>query len=263
MSYINDYIIPTDFGSVRKDINRILSMIHDLVAQEPEDDALQERIMVTPHVKKRTTSVTFGAASLSNTDTRDRFSTVWRRNKPSIVPTHTLSYATTGTFTFDGTVHKHGGSGTVDGSTFITITHDDLLQPSTNISFGGFFYLPATDAGDVASQDIVDKGNYSLKIDPHATAANQLRAHVSLVSSDVDLLTESSLTIQTEDSLDLDQDNGSVDYEVTGTFTADAWNHIWFVWDGTDLKLYIDKVEASTITATGILYQNTQDCIIC
>jgi hypothetical protein len=261
-SNINNYVRPTD-DSNRRDINKILELIHDLSAQEPEDAALQERIMFTPHVKRRTTSVTFGAATELVLEYKDRFISVWRRNRPSTRPVHGLSYATTGTLTFPASGNKHGGNGTFDGLSYITITHNSSLQPTDKLSFGGFFYLPATDAGDTASQDIVDKGNYSLKVDPHATAANQLRATFRVDGQTGVLLeTESSTTITTETPLDLELDNGFADFEVTGTFTPDTWNHIWVVWDGTDLKLYIEKIETSTITATGSLVQNTQDCII-
>jgi len=262
MSYINDYIIPTDFGTVRKDINRILSMIHDLVAQEPEDEGLQERIMVTPHVKKRTTSVTFGAATETNTDVRDRFSSYWTRLKSGLDPVHALSYATTGTISFDTAGSKHGAGGETDGASYITITDHADLEPSSSLSFGGFFYLLATDSGDIVSQDIVDKGVYSLKIDPHATAANQLRATVNIGGQTGNLTTESSSNLTTEAAVNLEIDNLSLDFQVTGTYTASAWNHIWVTWDGTDLKLYIEKVEADTITATGTLNSNSQDCII-
>ena len=69
-SNINDYVRPTDKSS-RRDINKILSLIHDLVAQEPESEGLQQRICLTPHVKRMTNTVTFRSITVSNTNDRE------------------------------------------------------------------------------------------------------------------------------------------------------------------------------------------------
>ena len=288
MSYLNDYIKPTDYGAVRKDINRILSLIHDITAQEPEDEGLQERICISSNVKLRTTSVVFGAANLLGSNLRDRFSSVFRKVIPTTVYAYDLTHTTTGSLTFTSNDTKFGGAGTFDGSSYITIT-DHARMDTSKVSLGGWFYLPATDASDVSAQNLIGKGSsFQLTIDPHATAANQLRA---IVTDPIrsDLLTEAGVTVQTEDSLDLEvttstnfsdflteagvtvQTEDSLDLEfgevvtasVVGTFIPDAWNHIIMTRGAVNLKLYINNVLVSTDTSMdGNMVSNVSDLII-
>ena len=88
MSFLNDYIKPTSYGAVRKDINRILSLIHDITAQTPEDEGLQERICISSNVKLRTTSVVFGGANLLGLTYLDRMSHIFRKSIPLSVYTY-------------------------------------------------------------------------------------------------------------------------------------------------------------------------------
>lgn len=237
MSYLNDYIKPSDFGAVRKDINRILSLIHDITAQEPEDEGLQERITISSNVKLRTSNVTFGSTDVSNTDTLNKETTMFRKSIPSIVSAYDLIHTTTGTLTFPVDNHKLGGGALFNGSSFITISDNNSLDTTTGLSFGGWFYLPATDIGDVSFQNILDKGTaYSLTIDPHATAANQLRGIVGI---------------------------SGTNYNVTGTFTPNTWNHIWITWGSPNLKLYINNTLTATNTsANGTMTVNSTDVTI-
>ena len=186
-SNINDYVRPTDKSS-RRDINKILSLIHDLVAQEPESEGLQQRICFTPHVKLRTSTVTFGSTTVSNTDDRDIQNFAFRKKIPSEVTVYDLIHTTTGSLSFSTSGTKLGGGATFDGSSYVTITDHAELSPSS-LSFGGWFYLPATASSDTASQSLLSKGVYELTIDPHSTAANQLRAKINLFG-DSDLLWE-------------------------------------------------------------------------
>jgi hypothetical protein len=289
MSYLNDFIKPSDYGAVRKDINRILSLIHDITAQEPEDEGLQERICISSNVKLRTTSVVFGAANLLGLNYKDRFSSIFRKVIPTTVYTYDLTHTTTGSLTFTSNDTKFGGAGTFDGSSYITITDHDRMDTS-NVSLGGWFYLPATDASDVSAQNLMGKGSsFQLTIDPHATAANQLRVKVNdpVLS---DLLTETGVTVQTEDSLDLEVISEDITYSnflneagvtvqtedlrdlefgefgttsVVGTFIPDAWNHIIMTRGAVNLKLYINNVLVSTDTSMdGNMVSNTSDLII-
>jgi hypothetical protein len=261
MSYLNDYIKPTDYGAVRKDINRILSLIHDITAQEPEDAGLQERICISSNVKLRTTSVVFGAANLLGSNYRDKESFVFRKVIPSSVYTYDLTHNTTGTLTFSTDATKYGGAGTFDGSTYITIT-DHVRMDTSYVSLGGWFYLPATDAGDTLAQNLIGKGtSFQLTVDPHATAANQIRA-ISYDPIDTDFLTEAGATVTTEDltTIEFASNQGA---SVTGTFIPDAWNHIIMTRGAVNLKLYINNVLMGTDTSMdGALVANTTDLII-
>ena len=262
MSYLNDFIKPTDYGAVRKDINRILSLIHDITAQEPEDQGLQERICISSGVKLRTTTTTFGAANLDNVDILNKEAFVFRKRIPTAVYAYDLVHNTTGTLTFTSDDTKFGGAGTFDGSSYITID-DHTRMDIEDISIGGWFYLPATDAGDTASQNLIYKGgSYSVTIDPHATAANQIRASMATLGTATVLTSEAGVDFETEDSLPLTEDT-FIDTDLTGTFTPDAWNHIWITRGVPNFKLYIDKVVVdSTTDQVGSIVTNTDDLII-
>lgn len=261
MSYLNDFIKPTDYGAVRKDINRILSLIHDITAQEPEDEGLQERICISSNVKLRTSTVTVGGATFTPTNVKDIEAFVFRKTIPANVSPYELVHNTTGTLTFDMSGTKFGGAGTFDGSSYITID-DHTTMDVTNISTGGWFYLPATDVGDTVSQNIISKGDsFSITVDPHATAANQIRASVFTFGTKT-LLTEAEVGLETEDLLSLE---GDLYYssDLTGTFTPDAWNHIWITRGVPDFKLYINKVVVDSVSdQTGSIFANTDDVII-
>ena len=257
-SNLNDYVRPTDKSS-RRDINKILSLIHDLVAQEPESEGLQQRICFTPHVKRMTNTVTFGTTTVSNTDDRDIQNFVFRKKIPLEVIPYDIIHTTTGTLSFTGNATKLGGGATFDGSSFVTITNHPELAP-TAISFGGWFYLPATASSDTASQNLISKGVYELSIDPHATAANQLRAKVNLYG-DSDLLLETGAVLQTEDSQTIVGD-ATRDEDVTNSFNANAWNHIWVTFGGAGLKLYLNNSLVATNASVGDLQTNTDNLVI-
>jgi hypothetical protein len=257
-SNINDYVRPTDKSS-RRDINKILSLIHDLVAQEPESEGLQQRICFTPHVKLRTSTVTFGSTTVSNTDDRDIQNFVFRKKIPLEVTSYDIIHTTTGTLSFTGNATKLGGGATFDGSSYVTITDHAELSP-LSLSFGGWFYLPATASSDTASQNLISKGVYELSIDPHATAANQLRAKINLFG-DSDLLLETGATLQTEDSQTIVGD-ATRDEDVTYAFNADAWNHIWVTFGGAGLKLYLNNSLVATNSSIGTIQTNTDNLVI-
>ena len=262
MSFINDYIKPSDFGAVRKDINRILSLIHDIVAQEPEDEGLQERIMVTPHVKLRTSTVDWNLVDLYS-EIREKTPALFRRVISSITTiAHGLTPTTNGTWTFPQSNTKFGGSGTVDGSTNLELTYNSKLVPS-KFTVSGWFYLPATDASDVSEETLINAGSYQLSISPHGVAANQINAVVVISSGTGNIETETPLDLQTEALVTLELDNQTLPYKVSGTFTGDAWNHIVMTFEDASLKLYIDKVLQGTNTsATGTVYDPQNNIII-
>jgi hypothetical protein len=261
MSYLNDFIKPTDYGAVRKDINRILALIHDITAQEPEDEGLQERITVSSNVKLRTSNITTGSPTVTDTDTLYKENFIFRKSIKIPVSTYDLIHTTTGTLTFDVSNTKYGGAGTFDGSSYITID-DHINMNVDNISFGGWFYLPATDAGDTASQNLLYKGvSYSLNIDPHSTASNQIRASSVKAYTSLSLTTESDTSLETENNLSIEGDYYA-DVELTGTFTPNAWNHIWYTKGDNDVKLYINNVLTDNDTIALSLTDVSDDLII-
>lgn len=154
MSNINDYIKPTDYGHVRKDINKILSLIHDFVAQNPEDLGNKERIMFTPHVKLRTSNVTVGGATWSETDTLNRETWNWRRKKPASVDTYNLIHTQVGAgaLTFPVSDTWYGARCDADGTNYITIDDHTDMDGTTEISISAHLRLPASGGGFVVAE---------------------------------------------------------------------------------------------------------------
>ena len=259
-SNLNDYVRPTDKSS-RRDINKILSLIHDLVAQEPESEGLQQRIAFTPHVKRRTSTVTFGSTTVANTDDRDIQNFVFTKRVPPTVSVYPHTHTTTGTLAFTGDATKLGGGATFNGSSYVTIPSHSEFDLS-QFSMGGWFYLPATDSGDSASQNLMSKGVYELTVDPHSTAANQLRAKVNVFAT-ADITTEAGAVLQTEDSVTVEGDT-ITDKEITNSFNPNAWNHIWLTFSSTvGTKLYLNNsLVASDATSAGALQTNSDNMVI-
>jgi|APSaa5957512535_1039671.scaffolds.fasta_scaffold19812_3 hypothetical protein len=257
MSYLNDYIKPTDYGAVRKDINRILSLIHDITAQEPEDEGLQERITISSNVKLRTSTATTGGTTRTNTDDKDVEIFAFRKSIPSQISAYPLTHTDNGTLTFDVSGTKFGGAVTLDGSSYVSVAHDSSLNVTDAISLGGWFYLPATDGTDTTSQTLIDKDVWYIKVDPHSVAPNQVRVSVA-VQGDDDLTTEAGVDLAAEDNVTLIGESIIIDRDTTGTFTPDAWNHIWVTWGSPNIQLYIDKVLTNTnSSASGVLNTNS------
>jgi len=159
-SNINDYVRPTDDIS-RRDINKILSLIHDLSAQEPEETGLQERIMFTPHVKLRTTSTTFGSANLLDSDTLNKQTWNWRRKKPTSSSTYDLTHTTTGTFTFPVSTTWDGARADNAGTEYITITDHTKFDFTDEVTIAMKLILPASSGGFVLCEKV---GEYRLRV---------------------------------------------------------------------------------------------------
>jgi len=150
-SNINDYVRPTD-NSSRRDINKILSIIHDLTAQEPEEEALQQRICFTPEVKLRTTEVTFGAIDELASTPRDIENFIYVKKRPTLTIAYDLIHTEVGagalTFPTDSTIR--GALCKADGTNYITIDDDDDdLDPTTELTIAANLNLPASGGGFV------------------------------------------------------------------------------------------------------------------
>jgi len=162
MSYLNDFIKPSDYGAVRKDINRILSLIHDITAQEPEDEGLQERICISSGVKLRTSNFNIGVQDLQNTDTRNREIFLWSRKKPTSVSTYDLVHTTTGSgFTYPVSATWDGGRVDNDGTTYITIDDHTDFDFTDELAIAMKVILPASGGGFVLCEKV---NEYRLRV---------------------------------------------------------------------------------------------------
>lgn len=163
MSNIISYVRPSDFGADRKDINRILEMIHDVVAQEAENEGLKQRILVKDHVRKRSSTGTSGGANLLNTDVLDRENFIWRRKKPLVVGTYNMVHTQIGggDLLFPVSDTWFGARCDADGTNYIRIDDDDILDPTTELTIALKLYLPASGGGFVVCEKV---NQYRLRV---------------------------------------------------------------------------------------------------
>ena len=232
MSYLNDFIKPSDYGAVRKDINRILSLIHDITAQEPEDEGLQERICISSGVKLRTTTVTVGAANVNNTDTLYKENFLWKRKKPSSVYTYDLIQATTGSgLTFPVSTTWDGARVDNDGTSYITITDHVKFDFTDEVGISMKVILPASAGGFVLCEKV---NEYRLRV----TDTNTLE-----------------FAIYT---------GGAYQTPVTYTYTPDTAFTIVATYksSASGQKLYIDGSLSDSDSITGAINNSTGDLCI-
>ena len=112
----------------RSEINKILSVINPLAFPEPEAEAVKERIILSPTIRKRTlTSATGLDITKSSTATRDRLSSsitlLPDTYTPTAFPVLPLLY---GTLTFNQ--EKYGAGATFTGSQYIEIPDDNQFD---------------------------------------------------------------------------------------------------------------------------------------
>jgi len=220
---INDFVRPTS-KTDRRDINKILEMIHDIVASEPEDEGQKERICKTEHVKNRTTAVTFGGANLIDTDIKGVIAQVIRRELPTIVNSYSKIHTTTGTLTFPGKNTKFGASGKFDGTQQIGITPETDFDFEHTQAFSIAFWAKntMTSTGFIISKQL---NNTSVGFSVRQRAGDTL--------------------FIIYDSL------GNVFNVVTTSDTSDdSWHHIVCTFSGNSnqngMKIYVDNILQAT-----------------
>lgn len=223
MSNINDFVRPTSTTD-RRDINKILELIHDLVAAPVEDEGAQERITHASHLKTRTTTVTTGGATRIGSNFRDRENFVLRRKPPTVVKSYPLIHTSlgSGAFTFPGKDTKFGARCDTDGNRRIRITDQSILNPTTAFACA-FWIFPQF--GGALDHSIIDKAvQYRVIIDK---TTNTLRCIIKIggVLEEVDFILPTTAT----------------------------WYHVTFMWDNTSnlLELYVDGVQRDTEITSG------------
>lgn len=146
----------------RDDINKLLSIVSNFFFANPEEGALKERIAFSPHIRKRTTSVTTGYPNVIEYETKNRQGkTAYNRKIPTTVSTYNLTHTTTNSITVPRTSMKFGAGGHGSGTGYITIT-DHANLTSNTITLALWIYPKAT-SGDGL---IISKNNeYQLKVE--------------------------------------------------------------------------------------------------
>ena len=154
----------------RSEINKILSVINPLAFPEPEAEAVKERIILAPKVRKRTISFLSNDDILTSaSNTRDRLSSSITILPDTISPTaFPVSETLNGTLTFNQ--EKYGAGATFTGTQYIEIPDDnqfDLTLPYFTMAF--WFKANATNQG---SQVIWNKGKLVADRDFCSTCLN-------------------------------------------------------------------------------------------
>ncbi len=138
MSYdINNYIKRVG-NQDRSDINKILEALQE-INPSIEQDALKEKIALSPEVREQTTSVITGA-SATHSPKRTKEQKMFTRYFTS-QPTYPLTHTTEGTLSFPGTSTKYGGRAVFDGSQYITIGHNAQIDLTTDVDAGLIFWF--------------------------------------------------------------------------------------------------------------------------
>ena len=139
---INNYL--RSGGSIdRQTLNKILETLQ-AANPDVEDDALQEKIAFSPEMHNRTTSESSGRDRLSS-DTRDRDDFSFTLTPGSKIA-YPVTNVTTGTIEFPLTDLKHGAEGKFNGESYITIPHNNTINPTTS-NFGMIFWFKSTQQG--------------------------------------------------------------------------------------------------------------------
>jgi len=216
--------------SDRKDINAILAKLQDLQAQEPEDAALQERIILSDAIRKRSTTVTSGAADQIISNSRDRDGTnIFQRVTPAAVDSYPLVHVSNSFsgITFPANDTKFGGRMDFDGTGFIRIDDNSFYKVTDQISILMWLYLPTNAANKgVIIQGFTPDETYGFRL---TTTTDQL-----------------SVKVRTNNG-------GGTNYAILHTYTPNTWFHVAMTWKGTTenrLRLYIDKVQQGSDTTT-------------
>lgn len=146
---IANYIRRTK-GEDREDINRLLGVMSDIFYPEPEDGAVNERIVLSVENRVRTISTSAAILDVSEDEDRDRYAVdPVLKQIPSAVSSYPLIHSTTGTLTpLKTTNTKYGCGMSTDGSSYITISDDARLDDiTTDLTIAVFLKLKANGGG--------------------------------------------------------------------------------------------------------------------
>jgi hypothetical protein len=234
----------------RSEINKILSVINPLAFPEPEAEAVKERIILAPKVRKRTLT---GLAGLditkSSTATRDRFSSSITILPDTISPTaFPVSETLNGILTFNQ--EKYGAGATFTGSQYIEIPDDnqfDLTLPYFTVAF--WFKANGVDQG---SQIVWSKGSFGFDRDFCLACGN---FDTDDYSTAPDTTTDPGLQIRLEANTDEDYCSACTDFDASFDTSSGVERVRVVISDGTNL---VDE----TINASNLFDGNWHSIVI-
>jgi len=228
-SNINNFVRPTE-NADRKDINRILEMIHDLVSPEPEEEGVNERVMLRDHVRVKTNTVTVAGPDLLDSDTKARRNFIMRRRMPETVKSYPLVHTEN---SFSGIIFpkldtRFGARIDFDGVGTITIDDNTLLKPTNEITIAGWFWLPSL---DTTIRVLLGKGGNFWEIRTNTSDAIIARMGVNSVVSTLEFTNP----------------------------VASRWYHFVMAAKSGEQRLWIDKVSQDNTSTSGTLDTSTND----
>lgn len=146
MSDISAFVRRTK-NADRDDINKLLGLITPIAFGLPEEGGVNERIILDKSARKRSQIVTSGVLDVTQSNNRNRYNSSMRRYIPASVNSFGLTHTTTGTFTPVKTnLSKYSAGCHGSGSAYITVTNNNKLDLSTEITITCFVYLKAASA---------------------------------------------------------------------------------------------------------------------
>lgn len=144
-TYLNNYI-RSNVDRDRKDINKILEALHDIYAAPAEDEALKERIILSPHNRKRSQTLAKSGSDVSSTKNRTRRSSSYTvLPYTSSPPAYPVSNTLNGTLTLlKYPDWKYGSGATFNGTQYIEIPHNTALEVTRTLFSVQFWFKSTT-----------------------------------------------------------------------------------------------------------------------
>jgi len=232
---INNFVRPTE-GTDRRDINKLLELIHDLVAPEPEEEGVDKGVKLTDHIKLKTSTGSLSGATLLVTQTRARRNFVQRRKPPTVVNSYPLIH-TLNSFsgiTFPKTDTKFGARMEWDNTGYITIADQATLAP-TNLTLSFWLYHPTS----AATRVVIRKGLTQIPYQAILVTGDLLRFRI--------------------------RNTSNTNFTKDVAFTPNTWQHWVLTWNSSAnrMRVYLDKVlQGSDTTTSGTLDVNTESLSI-
>jgi hypothetical protein len=192
------------------------------------DNFITDWLIVSPLIDIHNIDLVVGSANLETTETPKYVDPIgYARRIPTTVRAYDLIHDNTNAtgLTLPNPSEestKFHGKAKTDGSSY-QIINDHSWFDVSNLVIGVWLNLPSTQTSD-STQTILDKtDSFSIKIDPHSTASNQIRCS-SIVSS--------------------------ASKDVTFSYTADTWFCLIVKINSTSIEVFKDNVSQGT-TSTG------------
>ena len=229
MSDVSTFIRRGQNGS--EAINKLQALITPLAFPDPEDEGIQERIILSNPVRLRTNSVSAGLdLSAVSTDSRDRTSTAITllpdTSTPSAFP---VSETVVGTLDLL-TNKKYGAGATLNKTQYISIPDDNQLDLSLPYFTMAFWYKGnGTDEG---RQTIWSKGEFGQGLD-FCQACTDF--HTSDFLSTPDTSLDAGLQVQLQGDAAADFESASSDFDTNSFSTTSTTERVnIIISDGTN-----------------------------